>query len=92
MPRGPIWDDDGRTQLAWVEGFAIVNVDERKIATVDNDGRLYSLDGKPLDIYLQGAHVIAGGGSNTTRGIQEALQVALPPATTARGFSSPRLS
>jgi hypothetical protein len=91
-----IYDENGK-QLAWIESsdvFAEVG-SKRKIATV-RDGRLYSLRGEPLDLFLRGTEVIGLDGNAGTHGeIQEALRdrmkapglaIAPDPAAPAASF------
>jgi hypothetical protein len=61
-----IYDENGK-QLAWIEnGDIFVAADgKRKIATA-RDGRLYSLQGEPLDLFLEGAGVVGLDGNAET--------------------------
>jgi len=61
-----IYDETGK-QLAWIENgdIFIAEGGKRKIATV-RDGELYSLQGKPLDLFLRGTGVIGLDGNAET--------------------------
>ncbi len=63
---GYIYDENGK-QLAWIENGDIFAASEgkRKIATVRN-GQLYSLQGEPLDLFLEGTGVIGLDGNAAT--------------------------
>lgn len=61
-----IYDENGK-QLAWIEiGDIFVAAEgKRKIAIVRN-GRLYSLQGEPLDLFLKGTSIIGLDGNAET--------------------------
>lgn len=61
-----IYDENGK-QLAWIENGNIFAVAEGrgKIATVHND-QLYSLEGRPLDLFIVGTGVVGLDGNPAT--------------------------
>lgn len=61
-----IYDENGK-QLAWIENGDIFAAAQgkRKIATVRN-GELFSLQGRPLDLFLRGTGVIGLDGNSAT--------------------------
>jgi hypothetical protein len=55
---GHIWT--GAEQLAWIkDGDVFSAATQQKIATLDDEGNLYSLDGHSLDLHLE---TVNGGG------------------------------
>jgi hypothetical protein len=54
---GYIWA--GEHQIAWMKDGDVFNASNQKLATLDGDGNLYSIDGQPLYLCLE---VVNGGG------------------------------
>jgi hypothetical protein len=63
-----IFDDDRRTQLAWIVSGEVFSVaTKRKCALVrGRERQLYSLQREPLPFYLQDAGVLRGEGSGSS--------------------------
>jgi len=68
-----IWDNDGR-QLAWIanEGGVFSVATKQKVATV-RGWELFSLQGEPLNLRLQGAGLVRGEGDSTPAAFMKLL-------------------